>query len=115
MTCVNMIYYHLIAWLGDRGLNSQDHLLRPGSPPDLSKYALWRRWRQVPNFDQVCKGHVDLGQMVNKLSGILYRRLKGYTLCIRLWLPQLASNPPRYSHQCMRHIAVSLVMYIDIL
>ena len=27
MTCVNMIYYHLIAWLGDRGLNSQDHLL----------------------------------------------------------------------------------------
>jgi len=32
MSWVNMIHYHLIACLGDRGLNLQDHL-KSGSPP----------------------------------------------------------------------------------
>ena len=106
MSWVSMIYYCLIACLGDRGLNSQDHPLRSGSRPDLRKHALCRRRRRVPVCGQVCR-HVDLGQLVNKLSGIFYRRFKGYTLCIRLWLPQLASNPPRYSCQYMGRVIVS--------
>jgi len=33
MSWVNMSYYYPITFLGDQGLNLQDHLLRPGSPP----------------------------------------------------------------------------------
>jgi len=113
MSWVSMIYYYPITCLGDRGPNSQDHLLRSGSCPDLRKHALYRRRRQVPVCGQVCR-HVYFGQLVNKLSGIFYRRFKGYTHCIRLWL-QLASNPPRYLCQCMGRVVVPLVMYNDIL
>jgi len=113
MSWVSMIYYYPITCLGDRGPNLQDHLLRSESRPDLCKHALCRRQRQVPVCGQVCRP-VYFGQLVNELSGIFYRRFKGYTLCNCLWL-QLASNPPRYLCQCMGHVVVPLVMYNDIL
>jgi len=59
MTCVNMIYYHLVTWLGDRGLNSQDYL-RSGSLPNLGKHPLCRQQRQDPDFNQVCGGTLTL-------------------------------------------------------
>jgi len=55
MSWVNMIYHCLIACLGDRGPNSQGHLVKFGSPPVLGKYALWRQRRQVPVCGQVCR------------------------------------------------------------
>jgi len=55
MSWVSMIYYYPITCLGDRGPNSQDHLLRSGSRPDLRKHALCRRRRQVPVCGQVCR------------------------------------------------------------
>jgi len=76
-SCMNKIYYCLSTCLGDQGPNSQSHLVRSGSPPDLGKYALWRRRGQVPVRGQV-RRHVDLEQVgispSNNLSGIFYHR-----------------------------------------
>jgi len=115
MSWVNMIYYCLIACLGEQGLISWGHTVRSESAPHFVKHALWRQWREAPICGQVHR-HVDLGQIghspLNKLSGIYYCQFKGY-ICV--WLPQLASKLPRHSYQCMDHIVVFLVACNSIL